>query len=100
MKAPTYRNLRKMTLDDLICEHDKLINSTGGVAADVKYFLNEISRRQTEESTQKMDDMTRSVEDMTRKVVCMTKIIVVFTLATMVISGVSTWAALKSLSVL
>lgn len=77
MDAPTYRELREMTEDELIRTHDEHAERT---MVGQGFFLDEIIRRQVDRSTQ--------------KIVCWTRVILYATLVNLIFVVVSTLSAL------
>jgi hypothetical protein len=83
--ARTIADLRKATLAELVAEHDRLaVNTTAGL----QYYLDEIHRRERNQSDEKMLSYTVSVRKMTAVITFLT---VVMTIATLV----QLWVVLK-----
>lgn len=74
MRAKTYQDLRDMSVEDLIGEHDHLVSGeSGGVEVGINYCLNELHRRE-------QDKLSRSVKNYTVAVWWATAVILVATL--------------------
>ncbi|MGA7672674.1 MAG: hypothetical protein WBW04_19810 [Nitrolancea sp.] len=81
--STTFAELREMTDDQLIAEHDSLA-PTGGVGFG--YYLDELSRRQTERQTDRMLQLAQSMASLTRYIFVLTVVNVILVAVTIAIS--------------
>ncbi len=58
MAAPTFKELRKMNVSELISTHDRLAKDTG---LGISYYLNELARRDQSKQTNCIIIMTAIV---------------------------------------
>ncbi|HEV2125472.1 MAG TPA: hypothetical protein VGW38_22200 [Chloroflexota bacterium] len=104
--APTIRELRELSEDDLITRHDELARpDVGGVRVFSGYYLDELARRhqnrlmeetrdltrQTRGLTRQMRDMTAGIKAMTRLILGLTVINVVAVAGPPLAAWVATW---------
>jgi hypothetical protein len=65
MDSPTLTELREMSVDQLIENHDLLVTKPGGTTVGTQYFLDEIARREQSKQTEAMLSYTRWITWMT-----------------------------------
>lgn len=74
MIAPSYRQLREMSDEQLITSHDHLAKNT---SLGLSYYLDELRRRATDRQTERMVELTAVIEGLTRVVTVLTAVSVV-----------------------
>ena len=89
-KSQTVEQLRGMSKEQLIAEHDATSPNT---VVGTKHYLEELARRDAAESnqrmlelTEQMNGMTRQMRDMTRAVLALTVVNVIIVLISLFVS--------------
>ena len=78
--APTIRELRELSEDDLIDRHDELARpGVGGVRVGSGYYLDELARRHQNRLMEETRNLTRQMRNMTIVLLVLTVVLLVLT---------------------
>jgi hypothetical protein len=80
---PIIANLRAMKDEDLIREHDEYVRKHSFVYTDVRYYLDELARRETDRQQKTMLTYTRQIKAMTIIVAAATILTLIITFVAM-----------------
>lgn len=83
--APSYRQLREMSDEQLIVSHDRLAENT---ALGVNYYLDELRRRAADRQTERLVELTVAIERLTRVVTVLTGVSVVLAAAALLVTAI------------
>jgi hypothetical protein len=79
-KALVLAELRQLSINELVDQHDACVKNLGGVTTGVDYYLNEIARRDTDQANERMTKLTQDMHRMTIAIMVMTAITTLATL--------------------